>query len=88
MQFGWDIDRLNFTVGESGTIKISLSSLEALTIKAGNTCNSETFFRSSSKIDHFEEFNVVAGDTINISIFDWSTSYGYDYNLGIEFISD
>ena len=88
MKFGWDVDRMHFTVNEAGLIKINLDSPEALTIKVGNVCNTETFFRSGDKTTHAEEFRVSAGEVINISMFDWTTGGGYDYTLGIEFVSD
>ncbi len=88
MNVGWDVDRLHFTVGDAGLIKITLSSPDALTIKAGNECNSETYFRSSDSISHSQEFRVSASDVVDISIFDWTTGGGYDYTLGIEFVSD
>ncbi len=86
VQAGWDIDRFNFQVDTDGLVKLKFSAEKALTIKAGNECNTQTYFRSSNKTFHVQEFQVKSGEMINISLFDWESGAGYGYDLNVEFI--
>ncbi len=88
MQIDWDVDRMHFKVNKAGLVKISLTAPKILTIKAGNQCDTETFFRSEDKMAHSQEFRVKAGESINLTLFDWDTGAGYDYDLNIVFTPD
>ena len=88
MHSGWDIDRFHFTAGKAGLVTIELSAPQALTIKAGKECNTQTYFRSENKTTHTQQFHVDKGEQINLSIFDWTTGGGYDYRLGIALVPD
>ncbi len=88
MHDGWDIDRFYFKPAYDGTLTIKLSAPKALTIKAGNACNTQTFFRSNNAKNHSNTFHISANDTLFMSIFDWESGNGYQYNLSVEFVPD
>ena len=87
MNAGWDIDRYRFTPSSAGNIHITLTSPQAMTIKGGNVCNSETYFRSNDALSHDVTFHVEANALVSLSMFDWETD-NYTYHLDIEFTPD
>ncbi len=82
----WDIDHIYFSVATKGKINISLFAPKELTIKVGTLCDTENYYRVKNKKNNLYTFDVHSGDLINISILDWFSKEGYDYNLSLEFI--
>jgi len=80
---GWDVDQYYFTVQEAGTIEMILDAPQEMTLKAGSEAGGQDFFRSEDKTHHDESFDVDAGQTIYLSMFDWETGDGYEYTLTI-----
>ncbi len=87
MDTSWDVDKYVFTPAAAGTITIGLTTPEPTTIKAGLSCNSEDFFRSSAKTTHSETFHIDAGQSVNLAMFDWEAN-GYTYDLSIVYTPD
>ena len=87
MNYSWDVDRYHFTPLVDGTVNITLTAPQAMTLKAGSSCNTETFFRSENALSHVQSFTVSANQPIHLAMFDWVTN-NYTYTLDIEFIPE
>jgi len=88
MNADWDVDRYHFKPAHAGKLTITLKAPQAMTIKAGYTCNNQEFYRSNDATTHTNTFHIEANQDVYLAMFDWETGSGYNYTLSIHFTPD